>query len=224
MDFKALGEKVKTGFLWFVKEFWKHLRKSNSWQGLLIHGFLMMIFTMLILVFVFNVWMPSTTNHGQSQIVPNFEGKKVSEVKTIIDQEGLRFQVFDTVWSPRHSPKTIISQNPKSGAKVKKNRMIYLTINSKAPPKVKITEEIYKKINRVPNAQSVYELHELGFRVKPKYVRYSNKGYVYDCTVDGVSIKAGDEFQVGTMVILTIGKGTSYNKEDQFDDTVKYDE
>lgn len=224
MDFKSIGEKIKNGFFWFIKEFWKHLRKSNSWQGLVIHSLLMLLLTTIILVTVFNVWMPSTTNHGQSQLVPDFEGKKVSTVKKLIESEGLRFQVFDTVWSPRHSPKTIVSQNPKGGAKVKKNRMIYLTINSEAPPKVIITDEIYKKICRVPNAQAVYELRELGLKVKPKYVKYSNKGFVYDCTVDGKSIKAGDQFQIGTTVLLTIGKGTSYNRDEQFHDSIEYDE
>ncbi len=224
MDFKEIWEKIKKGTLWFFREFWKHLRSSNSWQGLVIHFFLMFVLTAVALWFTFNVWMPSTTNHGQSQNVPDFEGMKVSEVEKLVEEEGLRFQVFDTVWSPRHSPKTIVSQNPKKGSKVKQNRMIYLTINSNEPPLVEITDEIYKKICRVPNAQSVYELHELGLRVKPHYVRYSNKGFVYECKVGDKTIEPGDKFRVGTMVTLTIGKGTSYNTKEQFYDTVEYDE
>lgn len=217
-------EKVLNGIVGFFKAFWRHFRRMNTWQGFLIHVSLMFLITAIALYLVFNVWMPSTTNHGQSQLVPNLEGLSVQQAQTKLESEGLRMEVFDTVWSPRHKPQTIVSQTPKPQQSVKKNRMIYLTVNTKAPPKVKITEEVYTRVCRVPNAQAVYELRELGFRVRPTYEAKPNKGYVYDITVDGKSIKAGDEFIKNTMITLHIGRGTSSDKDERFYDTVEYDE
>lgn len=192
---------------------------NNSWKALLLHTSVMLGITTLIVLYFFKVYLPNTTNHGEEFKMLDFRGKTLSDAKNMMLQHEWRDSVYKREWSPGHEPNTIISQSPSPGSIVKRGRRVYLVLNKDTPPRVKITGDILKKIRYVSNSDAIYNLHTLNLKVCATYMWRENRGYVYNCSVDGKTIEAGDEFPEGTMVLLHIGKGTgAENKRDKYYD------
>ena len=205
-----------------VREKLRNLRiPLFSWKAVLLHLGLIIIIASLIIYYVFYSYLPNKTKHGEVILVPDLENMTLSQADERIHKLHLRDTVIDTVWSARHLPKAVVSQNPKKGSKVKSNRRIYLTINLSKPPVVEITEEILKGIVHVPNSEAIHTLHELGLKVKPKYVSRPHKGYVYNATVEGETLEAGTTLDLNTVVHIHIGKGNDSSA--QYFDNEKYD-
>jgi len=76
------------------------------------------------------------THHGQSILVPDLEGLTQEEVGEVTAARDLRFEVIDSVYSSEMPRGTVIKQNPRASAKVKKNRRIFLTMNAINPETV----------------------------------------------------------------------------------------
>ena len=70
------------------------------------------------------------TNHNKEILVPDFTTLSVEDAARIAEQEGVRVEVTDSVYIRRMDKGAVYSQNPAAGSRVKKNRMIRLTINA----------------------------------------------------------------------------------------------
>ena len=87
----------------------------------------------IILAFIFNIYFPFKTNHGENISVPNLIGMELNEINSFLYDRDLRYEILeDSSYSSEYSPFTVLQQNPSPGSKVKENRKIYLTINSKS--------------------------------------------------------------------------------------------
>jgi eukaryotic-like serine/threonine-protein kinase len=108
----------------------------NTLGGLLIHIALaagVLLFTFLI---YFYAYLPNVTNHGESITVPNVEGLPIEKVREFLTKHDLRFEVNDSSYSSQYPPLTVLKQYPTPGAKVKENRIIYVSVNRVQPPTV----------------------------------------------------------------------------------------
>jgi beta-lactam-binding protein with PASTA domain len=78
------------------------------------------------------------TNHGEAVTVPNLKNQTINQIKPILRKSSLQIQVVDSTYDPDKLPLTIMEQTPlptsETGLKVKKNRTMYLTVNSIMPP------------------------------------------------------------------------------------------
>lgn len=78
------------------------------------------------------------TNHGKSVSVPDFKGQTLGQIKAQLHKSNLTIEIVDSIFDADELPLTIMEQTPlptkKTGLKVKKNRTIYLTVNSVTPP------------------------------------------------------------------------------------------
>ncbi len=89
----------------------------------------------LLVLFFFFVWLPYLTNKGDTLTVPTLIGESFERIDELVVQRELRFEVVeDSAYDGKQPPLTILQQDPKPGSKVKKNRKIYITLNSKQPP------------------------------------------------------------------------------------------
>lgn len=113
----------------------KWLQKSgDKWYKHWIIKNLICAFTaLLIILVIFFSLLGLITRHNHELAVPDFTNKNINEAVAIADNVNLRLEVIDSTYFPQMKPGTVFRQNPSPGSKVKKNRRILLSINSKKP-------------------------------------------------------------------------------------------
>ena len=80
-----------------------------------------------IIFFIFYIYFPIKTNHGDTITVPNLVGMELNEIDEFLSDRDLRYEILeDSSYSSEYPPYTILQQNPSENEKVKENRKIYL--------------------------------------------------------------------------------------------------
>ncbi len=179
-----------------------HFFKVNSWWDVLKQlGLASGIGAVLVLCF-FYVYLPATTNHGESITVPNLEGMALSELDNFVLNRDLRFEVSDSSYSSEYPPYTVLHQFPKVGAKVKVNRKIFITLNSKNPPTTLMPNLVDKTVQNAELILKSYELKRGRITTKPDAFRnVLEQMYLNDTIQPGTQIAKGSEID------LVIGDG-----------------
>jgi eukaryotic-like serine/threonine-protein kinase len=145
----------------------------------------------------------SFTRHGQAIVVPDFKGKKVSDLNTIFANLPLKYEVVDSIFDPKKPKGTVVEQTPAIGFKVKEDRIIYLTINAFQPPKLKMPNLKDASLRQAESVLLSYGL-VLGKKTyKPDYA----KDAVLEQRYQGASIKAGTMLPYGAVIDLVLGDG-----------------
>ncbi len=93
---------------------------------------------LLLLIWGFFRFLDVYTHHGESMTVPDMTGKSVEEVAEIVTERGLRYEITDSGYNANLPVGAVLEHNPSPYSKVKRNRRIYLTINSSEAPKVDV--------------------------------------------------------------------------------------
>ncbi|MEQ9566990.1 MAG: PASTA domain-containing protein, partial [Pseudomonadales bacterium] len=90
-------------------------------------------------IIVFYIWLPISTNHGETITVPDIQGMTVNELDDFLGKRNLRFEpTADSSYSADYPPLAVLRQVPAPNTKVKENRKIYVTLNAESPPKVRM--------------------------------------------------------------------------------------
>lgn len=163
-------------------------------------------------LFLFMYWIGFTTNHGQEIVVPNLSKMTLEQAEDKLDELDLDYELLDTVDYNAAFPKlSIVQQDPNPGAKVKKNRVIYVKINSTGYAKVRIPDLIQKTYR-----QAVPTLTALGLEVgDTSYVPNLAKDMVLEMKLNGKPIKPGQQVLKMSKVDLILGDGkVGFNEED----------
>jgi eukaryotic-like serine/threonine-protein kinase len=179
--------------------------KSNTLGGLLFHLILASSLIILVCVFYFYVYLPNITNHGESITVPNVEGLSITKVEDFLSDHDLRYEVNDSSYSADYPPLTVLKQYPAAGSKVKENRKIFVSINRKNPPTVKMPDLIDGSIT---NAEAVLRGSELK-RGRIERVRGPFLNVVKEMQVNGNKVVPGVLVPKGTIIDLVVMDGGS---------------
>ncbi|MGB0522862.1 MAG: PASTA domain-containing protein [Flammeovirgaceae bacterium] len=129
---KAQREK----YIRIAQEYWQRtqiLLHENTWKGFARNALIVIGIINLLLFIFFAIYLPATTNHGQSLTVPDVRGMSMEESLHFLAKRELRAEYIDTAFSNynhNYPLDVVISQYPAPNAKVKLNRKIYLTINT----------------------------------------------------------------------------------------------
>ncbi|MFP4090482.1 MAG: PASTA domain-containing protein [Cyclobacteriaceae bacterium] len=180
------------------------LFSANSPKELLIHIGIIVVLSISLLVIFFYIYLPGTTNHGETVTVPDLEGIHINDVDEFLTKRNLRFEVVrDSGYTNEYEPLTILKQYPGSGSKVKENRKVFLTLNAINPPQVKMPALVD---GSVKNAQLVLESYglELG---NIKYVPDLAQNAVLEQFYEGKEIEAGTYLAKGSRIDLVVGDG-----------------
>lgn len=179
-------------------------KTKSTKKDLLIHAGLACLTLVGIILFVFYVYLPFTTNHGESMTVPNLEGLLLEDLGDFLEARDLRYEVEpDSGYSPKYPPLAVLKQFPLPNAKVKEGRKIYITLNSSAPPIVKMPSLIQRSLK---NAQ--LELRSLGLLLgEIKYRPDFALNTILNQYHEGKKIKAGDEIPKGSKIDFEVGDG-----------------
>src|SRR5690606_19591016 len=109
------------------------LFKPSSFAYVLKHIIIILMGAFMLLGFFFFVYLPGTTNHGQTIAVPKITGMTLPEIEDYLGEQNLRYHISDSSYNPGIKPYVILTQDPAAGEKVKENRKIYISVNMKNP-------------------------------------------------------------------------------------------
>lgn len=82
------------------------------------------------------LYLDSKTSHGEKISVPSLYGKNVNTIQEIVAENGLRYEVLDSIYAPDKPAGTIISQDPRpsdsTNVFVKEGRVIRVRVSKKS--------------------------------------------------------------------------------------------
>jgi len=174
--------------------------------------FLISLAVMIILVsigfFVISSYLGSYTDHGFKQSVPDFSGMTIEEATELAETKELRLEVIDTIFQAEAEPGEIVDHSPKPGFLVKRNRNIFLTINSFTPEEV-IMPDLRNESLRDANAI----LESIGLKVgRLSYQPYFARNLVLKQVYKGKQIAKGEKVFKGAAINLVLGSGATDKK------------
>lgn len=187
----------------------KKLFFVESWWGCLLHFVVIILLTAGIIFGFFFMYLPSTTNHGETIRVPNLENMDVKKAIHILEQQGLNCVPQDTIFSLKHKLGAVVTQQPPAETQVKADRHIYITVNRNDFPTVTIDNKALRKIRRTSLTQAQHELPLLGFSLGKVIEVPGFKNFVKECIVDGDTLKMDStiKLQIHTKIDLVVGNG-----------------
>ncbi|MEA4851005.1 MAG: PASTA domain-containing protein [Paludibacter sp.] len=181
-----------------LKNFWK-----NSLGGFILKRLLLAIVIFVALVWVTIALIDVYTHHGESETVPDLRGLYVEEADLLLNNHGLYSVVIDSVFVRDKKLGTIIEQIPAVNSTVKRNRPIYLIINSRQVRMIPVPD-----VNDVSFRQADAMLKSIGLNVSS--VEYSPSEYkdlVIAIKYRGRNISSGMRVPEGSSLVLVVGSG-----------------
>ena len=182
--------------------------KAETKRDVYLHLLIVLLTAAVLLVAFFNLYLPYTTNHGQTITVPNLQGMHRDQLEEFLDARDLDFQIDDSSYHGGMQPFLVYQQYPLAGSKVKQGRKIYVSINSSKPPLVKMPNLLNRSYL---NAQRELENNglALGATISVPDLQFNA---VLKQQIGGKDIPPGTQISKGTKVDLVIGDGLS-NRE-----------
>jgi eukaryotic-like serine/threonine-protein kinase len=176
--------------------------KAESLKDVLIHvAIIFGIFVSLILIF-FYYYLPSATKHGEYITVPKLEGMTVDQIKEVLEEKNLRYEISDSTYKVNVKPFTVLSQHPEAGNEVKENRRIYVSIAAKNPPNIKMPDLIDQSVRGAE-----MQLKSLGLQVGTITTTPNPANVVLKQSYQGGTIKQGTSIPKGSKIDLLVGSG-----------------
>ncbi|RYU95377.1 PASTA domain-containing protein [Emticicia agri] len=167
-------------------------------------GIIIAIFLILFFSFFF-LYLPWSTNHGQSITVPELKGMSLEEMEKALDDRDLDYEVSDCTFVAGARPLTILTQFPKAGSSVKEGRKVYLTIVSETAPMVKVPDIIGRSVSSAKN-----QLLSNGLVAgEIEYIPAIEENSVLKIKVDGREISPGSMVPKGSRITFVAGTGLS---------------
>lgn len=179
-------------------------RNPTSLKDFFLHLGLILSLLVVVVLLVFQVWLPGTTNHGETITVPNIIGDLPEDLERNIIKRNLRYEINpDSSYSPDYPPKAVLQQVPLPNSKVKENRKIYVTLNAERPPLVRMPKVEDLSLKSAQMVLKSYDL-KLGQII---YVPDIFWGVVHEARLGGRSVLEGERVEKGSNIDLVVGDG-----------------
>ena len=189
--------------------------KVNSFVDVLKHLAIMAGIVAVLIFGFFYLYLPSTTNHGESISVPKITGMQMSDAEEFLEEQNLRYFINDSSYNSGKKPFEILTQDPAPGSKVKEDRKIYVSINMKNPPMIKMPKLIDGSVKNAELILKSYDLRKGNIVPVPDL----QAGAVLKQFVNGKEITPGAMIPKGSIVDLHVGDGLG-NTEFEVPDVV----
>jgi len=178
----------------------------------------------LAIVIIILQQLKSYTHHGESFPVPNFIGLTVDELEAVTP-DNIKFEIIDSMHVNHAKPGAVVEQVPEAGFKVKRNRIVFLTINSTMPETV-----VLPKLTDISFRQALGLIENCGLitgEITYEPSEYNN--LVLKVEQNGIELVQGEIITKGSSVDMVIGNnsgvqetplhdltGMSYNEAKEF--------
>lgn len=178
--------------------------KPKSFKDVLIHLGLIAGILIILVVAFFYVYLPATTNHGETITMPDVRGKHEDELGPFLSVRNLRYEIrSDSGYSETEPPLSALNQHPLPGSKVKENRKIYITLNARKPPLVPMPNLISRKVANAEKALKDVGLVRGEIIYEPDIAENAVLRQMYK----GEEIPAGNPTPRGSKIDLVVGDG-----------------
>jgi Uncharacterized protein conserved in bacteria len=111
---------------------------KKLWANIFVRNIVYAILIFIAIIFSSKWFLSCFTRHGESAPVPDFVGMSISDVEKLANENNLRIEISDSIFTSKAPVGSVLEQNPKANIHVKKNRMIYLTVNCMTPKKIEV--------------------------------------------------------------------------------------
>lgn len=176
---------------------------TRTRKDLLIH--LSLVISLFLAAFLgfFFVYLPWSTNHGQSITVPDLRKMNLDDVRSALDERRLDYVVSDCTFVPGVAPYTVLSQYPFPNSLVKEGRNIYLTVTMGTAPMIRMPDLIG---NGLRSAQSY--LRSVGLAEGTiRYIPDIAENAILEQWYNGRKIEPGTQLPKGSRIDLVVGNG-----------------
>ena len=171
--------------------------------NIVVRNLLLLAGVCTLLVFGVLRWLDVYTRHNEAIIVPSVADMQVDEARQLIEAEGLRCEVVDSINSRKHKAGVIVDQVPQANSKVKQNRIVFLTINAAKSHSVVVPD-----VMDLSQRQAIATLRALGFKVDSvEYKPYKYRDLVIDVLYKENPIEPSTRIPYGSSLWLQIGDG-----------------
>jgi len=180
--------------------------KSDTPFDVFKHLLLIVAAGLLLVLGFFYVYLPVSTHHGETITVPRVKGMRLADVEAYLNKHNLSYFVDDSSFtsnSPKPAPFTVLQQDPAPGEKVKEGRKIYLQVEMKNPPMIKMPK---LTDGSMKNAQLILQSYDLmvgQIQLVPDLAQSA----VLKQLVNGKEIAPGAPIAKGSKVDLVVGDG-----------------
>lgn len=177
---------------------------SYSLKKVIINIIVILALSFLLGFLFLQLYLPMYTNHGETVSVPDLSGYTFDESVDILDNAGLKYEVsLDSGFSTDEKALAVLKQIPAAEEQVKNGRKIYLTLNARNAPLLKMPNLINMPLK---NVQEI--LANIGLeRGEIIYVPDIGINVVLEQRYRGVSINEGFEVPKGAKIDLVVGDG-----------------
>ncbi len=180
-----------------MKTLWNFLKSRFLWFNILAAVVVVVVICWIVF------WrLDVYTRHGESVEVPDLSGMYVEEAELILKDSNLEYEIIDSVYIRSMKGGEIAEQTPIAGTKVKENRKVYITVNSKQRKLVMVPNLVGESRRK---AQS--NLKTLGFNVDSvRYEPYEFNDEVLAVMWGDSTLTAGVRVPDGSQIILVVGQ------------------
>lgn len=180
------------------KEFFSFKRNKLFWGNIIA-----MVIVVTGLVFGVLKWLDVYTRHGEAVVVPDVKGMRVAAAQKIFSDKGLACTISDSTYVKTLPAGSILDYTPVAGQRVKKGRVIYLTINTLNVPLCDVPDVADNSSVREAQAR----LLAAGFKLTPNDSVPGEKDWVYHVRYGEDTLSIGDRVPTGATLTLIIGNG-----------------
>ncbi len=144
------------------------------------------------------------TKHDEYIVVPDFKNLKIHEIIGNPIYRDYNFFIVDSIPDPEKDKGAVLTQDPYSGSRVKRNRTIYLTIVSFVPEKT-----VMPDLRSLTLRQAQAILISAGLRSgRISYIPAFDDDAVQQQLYQGKIISPGTRLDKGSYIDLQVGLGS----------------
>lgn len=167
----------------------------------------------LAYLLIFLLILPAYTRHGDGVLVPNIQRMSYAEASENLEKANLRFEVKDSSYQRDFDPLTVLDQYPAPLSRVKPGRKVFLTLNRRSVPQVKmpIPDPYTKESISLYQAKTLLESWNLNVGVVTSASSPFYRNHVVEVRYNGQVIKEGKTVPQGAKIDLVVSKGKTTN-------------
>lgn len=164
----------------------------------------LLMFAVLVLVVVGTLkWLDGYTHHNEVVTVPDVKGLTIEDAASFFENNGLRYDVIDSVFSKDVAPGTIVELKPTAGSAVKEGRIVFVTLNALTSQMGSIPE-----VADISFRQAYALLRARGFeKLDIEYVPGDFKDLVIAVELRGRVLRNGEKVPLTSPLTLKVSNG-----------------
>ena len=180
----------------------KEIRKKILEKPVLMH-LVSAIVAFVVIIFLALKGLDLYTLHNKAIVIPDVKGLLMSDASAFLDNNDLRYAIIDSVYTKDVKPGAIVEIIPAIGSKVKKGRILFITINAYTVQMAAIPNIIDLSLR-----QGEAQIYAQGFTsVEIKYIPGPYRDLVVGIELQGRELVPGEMVPLTSALILKVGNG-----------------